>query len=111
MVVSFPFTSTSFETLSANRPAVWHDPLGCYFDTPYAKAGGVTTHSYEDLKKKVIEIKSLEPGTYRNPFQSNSPLMDPFRDGKAIDRFRDLLINGQIPDTARTCGENQNVQV
>lgn len=93
MVVSFPFTSTTFEALSVNKPAVWHDPLGYYRNTPYGNVGGVTTHSYEELKKKVLEIKDMKPGTYKNPIPVNSPLMDPYRDGKAIDRFRDLLVS------------------
>jgi len=91
MVASFSFTSTTFEALSANRPAIWHDPLGCYVNTIYGKAGEVVTHSYNELKTKVLEIKEMNPGNYRNPVSMNSPLMDPYRDGKAIDRFRDLL--------------------
>jgi glycosyltransferase involved in cell wall biosynthesis len=90
MVVSFPFTSTTFEALSANKPAIWHDPFGYYRDTLYGKAGTVVTHSYEELKTKVLEIKK-NPNDYQNPIPMNSPLMDPYRDGKAIDRFRDLL--------------------
>lgn len=95
MVISFPFTSTTFEALSANRPAVWHDPMGFYKDTPYAKAGGVTTHNYDELKAKILEIKSLEPGQYRNPIAADSPLLDPYRDGKAIGRFRELLASAK----------------
>ena len=91
IVVSFPFTSTTFEALSANRPAIWHDPLGYYVNTLYAKVGGVTTHSYETLKAKILEIKEMKSCQYQNPIPKNSPLMDPFRDGKAIERFRKLL--------------------
>jgi len=90
MIVSFPYTSTTFEALSANKPAVWHDPMGFYRNTPYARAGGMTTHSYDELKNKVIEIMSAK-GEYENPLPKDSPLMDPYRDGKAIERFRDLL--------------------
>jgi len=91
MAVSFPFTSTTFEALSANRPAIWHDPLGYYVNTLYGKVGGVTTHSYEALKAKILEIKEMKSCQYQNPIPINSPLMDPFRDGKAIERFRKLL--------------------
>jgi len=93
MVVSFPFTSTTFETLSVNRPAIWHDPLGYYKDTPYGKVGGVTTHGYDELKARVLEIKLMKPSDYQNPIPMNSPLMDLYRDGRAIDRFRDLLVS------------------
>jgi len=93
MVVSFPFTSTTFEALSVNKPAIWHDPMGYYINTPYANVGGVATHGYEELKAKVMEIKKMEPEAYQNPMPVDSPLMDPYRDGKAIDRFRELLIS------------------
>jgi polysaccharide biosynthesis PFTS motif protein len=91
MAVSFPFTSTTFEALSVNRPAIWHDPLGYYVNTLYGKVGGVTTHNYEALKGKILEIKEMKSCQYQNPIPINSPLMDPFRDGKAIERFRKLL--------------------
>ncbi len=91
MVVSFPFTSVTFEALSVNKPAIWHDPMGYYKNTPYGAIGGVTTHSYEELKAMVLGFKRNKPGDYQNPIPENSPLMDPYRDGKAIDRFRELL--------------------
>jgi len=93
LVVSFPFTSTTFESLSANKPAIWHDPLGYYRETIYGRIGEITTHSYDELKTKVFEIKSMKPGMYRSPMPIDSPLMDPYRDGKAIERFRELLIS------------------
>ena len=91
MVASFPFTSTTFEALSANKLAIWHDPMGYYRNTPYGKVGGVMTHNYEELKAKVLEFKKIKPGTCQNPIPKNSPLMDPYMDGKALDRFRELL--------------------
>ncbi len=90
MVVSFPFTSTTFEALSTNKPAVWHDPVGYYRDTLYGRIEGVVTHSYDELKTRILEIKDRR-GDYQNPIPMDSPLMDPYRDGKAIDRFRKLL--------------------
>ena len=94
MTITFPFTSTTFEALSVNKPAIWHDPMGYYRNTLYSKVGEVVTHSYEELKSKVLEIKEMDPMNYRNPIPVDSPLMDPYRDGKAIDRFRDLLVTG-----------------
>ena len=91
MIISSPFSSPTFEFLSVNRPGIWHDSTGNHRDKPYAKLKGVVTHSYEELKIKFLEIKAMKPGEYQNPFPKNSPLMDPYRDGKAIDRFRDLL--------------------
>lgn len=95
LTVSFPFTSTTFEALSAKRPAIWHDPMGYYKNTSYGKAGGVVTHSYDELKAKVLAIKSADKKEYRNPLPTEFQLMDPYCDGKAIDRFRELLISSQ----------------
>ena len=91
LVISFPFTSTTFEALSIKRPAVWHDPIEYYKNTPYGKAEGVMTHGYMELKAKVLEMKKMNPQEYHNPLHPGSPLMDPYCDGKAIDRFRELL--------------------
>jgi len=93
MVASFSFTSTTYEALSANRPAIWHDPLGCYVNTIYGKIKRLTTHNYKEFKQRILEIKSIKEGAYQLPISLGSPLMDPYRDGKAIDRFRDLLIS------------------
>jgi polysaccharide biosynthesis PFTS motif protein len=91
MVVSFPFTSTTFEALCANKPAIWHDPIGYYKNTIYGKVEGLTSHSYEELEAEVIKIKSLGEGTHQYFYSLNPVLMDPYRDGLAIERFRDLL--------------------
>ena len=91
LTVSFPFTSTTFEALTADRPAVWHDPLGYYRDSPYRRAAGALTHGYDELRELVERLRTEAPGRVRSSLPSNSPLFDPFRDGKAIDRFRQLL--------------------
>jgi polysaccharide biosynthesis PFTS motif protein len=93
LVVSFPFTSTTFEALSVNRPAIWHDPMGYYKRTPYGKIAGVTTHDYNELKGKIEEVMRLKPGEYQSPLPLDSTLMDPYRDGSAVDRFLKLLVN------------------
>ncbi len=91
VTVSFPFTSTTFEALSANRAALWHDPLGYYKKMIYAKNGGVMTHNFEELKEKILQIKSSPLPTVSFAWKGNPALMDPYRDGKAIERFRQLL--------------------
>ena len=91
MVVSFPFTGTTFEALSINKPAIWHNPANSCKNTPYGKIEGVMTYNYVELKAEVIKAKETEPGYYKNPIPINSPLIDPYRDRKAIERFRELL--------------------
>jgi len=57
---------------------------------PYGQNEKVTTKGYNELCDCVLEIKA-NPEKHRNPFPKNSPLMDPYRDGKAIQRFQKLL--------------------
>ena len=101
MVVSFPFTSTTFEALSANRPAVWHDPMGLYRDCPNGRVAGAVTFGYDELARAVAEVKR-DPKAWRNPYPAGSPLLDPHRDGRAMDRFRELLTAAQNADTRTT---------
>ncbi len=92
-VISFPFTSTSYEFLSVQRPAIWHDPFGLYKETPFAKVGSLTTHSYNQLAdwvKNVMENKWDNTATLA---EYHSKKLFPFTDGNAIERFRDLLIS------------------
>jgi hypothetical protein len=41
----------------------------------------------------VLAMKEISIQEYHNPLPAEPPLMDPYRDGKAIDRFRELLCN------------------
>ena len=91
MVISFPFTSTTYEALSRRVPAVWHDPLVFYKDTPYGKLGGVMTHGFDELFAEVQRVKSHPPEEFFVRLDRSSNLMDPFQDNKSIDRFRQLL--------------------
>ncbi|MBN2583300.1 MAG: polysaccharide biosynthesis PFTS motif protein [Planctomycetes bacterium] len=94
-VVSFPFTSTTFEALSANRPAIWHDPLDRYRHTFWARAEGVMTHGFDELCRWILHVQASSGEPYSNPIPAGSPLLDPFRDGRAIERFRELLASAQ----------------
>ena len=53
---------------------------------------GATTHSFEELKNKVNMVR-VGAGDIRGIQERLESLgaIDPFRDGKAVDRFRDLL--------------------
>lgn len=91
LVLSFPFTSTTFEALCNNRPAIWHDAAGNYRESIFGKIAGLVTHDYEELKSRVTEIMmKTKQGRDCNDIP-DSPYMDPFHDGRAIERFRDLL--------------------
>ena len=90
-VVSFPFTSTTFEALSRRIPAIWHDPMQCYKDTVYGKLGGVMSHGFDQLWDIVQFVKLYSSEKFFLSLDLSSDLMDPFQDRKSVDRFRQLL--------------------
>jgi polysaccharide biosynthesis PFTS motif protein len=91
LCISFPFTSPTIEALSVDRPALWHDPQGIYRSNIYSEFDHVVTHGYDELKDTVLKHMRNRENRYDNPIPEGHPLIDPFRDGKAIERFRDLL--------------------
>lgn len=93
LVISFPFTSTTYEALSINKPALWHFPGNSCFNSQYEKLEGIVTHSLNDLKS-IIDKCINQKIDYKNILsKSNSEVIDPYRDGYAIDRFRELLLS------------------
>jgi hypothetical protein len=96
-VASFPFTSTTFEAYSIGKPAFWHDPLGCYHESPYSRFPGMLTHGLDEL---IRETNRLRGNSSRNRAQipPDSPMMDPYLDGKAIGRFIRLLAEDQAEE-------------
>jgi hypothetical protein len=91
LCISFPFTSPTIEALSVGHPAIWHDPQSLYRNTVYSEFENIVTHGYDELKETVLMYIKSGRKNYRNPIPEGHPLMDPFRDGKAIERFRELL--------------------
>ncbi|MBF0343543.1 MAG: polysaccharide biosynthesis PFTS motif protein [Nitrospirae bacterium] len=92
VTISCPFTSPTNEALSINQPAIWHDALGMYRKSVWGRIGGVMTHSYEELRAFLHQLMT-SPKRYINPVPEGFPYIDPYRDGKAVDRFREILIN------------------
>lgn len=89
MVISFPFTSSTFEALSCRKKAIWHDPMDFYRETVYGQMSGMMTHGFEDLVRAFEEFRSHRQDEFF--LDVRSPALEPFTDGKAIDRFRALL--------------------
>ncbi|MCR4336250.1 MAG: polysaccharide biosynthesis PFTS motif protein, partial [Candidatus Omnitrophica bacterium] len=92
LTVSFPFTSTTFEALSMNKFGLWHDPCDLYRNSMYGRTGELTTHGYAQLKNKIAEIKDKGTKNLDDIFYANPELFDPYHDGKALERFQDLLL-------------------
>jgi polysaccharide biosynthesis PFTS motif protein len=86
LVISFPFTSTSLEALSAHRRAVWHDPLAFYKRSVYSDR--LVTHGWEELR---VLVDCLLRGEDLSLAEADTKMMDPYCDGRAVERFRKLL--------------------
>lgn len=81
-VVSFPYTSTSFEALSVNKAAVYFDPTGFTKGTPYERLGSFVLHTESEL----LHWVQTEP-----PSPVDLHGLDMLRGSEALNRFRRLL--------------------
>lgn len=95
LTISFPFTSTTFEALSAGNRAIWHDASCKHTDTFYSSIPGVITHGYEKLLKRVEELLfKISKNEYVEYLNENiKHNVESYLDGKAITRFKALLKN------------------
>lgn len=90
LVISFPFTSTSLEALSAHRRAIWHDPLAFYRRNIYDDR--LVTHGWNELQDLVVRLLRGEELSFG---EAESKVRDPYSDGHATNRFRRLLLQSE----------------
>ncbi|MBF0216895.1 MAG: polysaccharide biosynthesis PFTS motif protein [Candidatus Omnitrophica bacterium] len=95
LVISFPFSSPTFEALSAGKRGIWHDPLGVFGDSPYAEIEDLVSSGYEELKSITKSLLwEISDSVYKVYLREKiRGKVESFLDGRAIDRFRDLLSN------------------
>lgn len=95
LTISFPFTSPTFEALSARRKALFYDASDKFRDTFYDKIPGLVCHSYEGLFNRVKELLFDVDYVAYNEFLDEfiKGKVEPYLDCNAITRFRELLIN------------------
>ena len=95
LTVSFPFTSTTFEALSARKKALYYDASGKFKGTFYDNIPGLVCHDYITLRNKVndllFNISDEEYNIYLD--QNIKGKLENYLDEKAISRFRALLTN------------------
>lgn len=96
LVISAAFTSTTAEALGAKIKAIYYDPAGYYVGDGYLlnKYPNFVAHSYEELKKLInywlYEVTDDEFENFLNTYVKDE--IDPYLDGKAISRLRQLLL-------------------
>jgi len=97
MMISFPFTSTSFEALSARKRAIWYDAAGKFRDTFFAAIPGLVCHDYKELFERSNDLlfKTGEDDYNRYLDSQIKGRVELYLDCKAITRIRRLL-NGSL---------------
>ncbi len=93
LVINFPFTSTAIEAMSSRIKAIYYDPTDKYKGTYYDNIPKLVMHSYDELKARVQELLYRTSDNEYNDYLENYVKgdMEPFLDGSAITRFRELL--------------------
>jgi polysaccharide biosynthesis PFTS motif protein len=93
LTISFPFTSTTFEALSAARKALYFDAADKFKGALFDRIPGMVCHSYEELKKRAEALLFSVDNAGFSAWLDNSVRgkMEGYLDGRALDRFRELL--------------------
>lgn len=96
LTISFPFTSTTFEALSARKKALYYDASNKFRNTYYDKIPGLVCHNYDELHGRVKELLfAVSKDEYDAYLENNiKNKVETYLDGKAISRFRRLLTAG-----------------
>lgn len=97
LTISFPFTSTTFEALSARKKAVYYDVAGEFRGTFYDNVKGLVCHSFDELLKRTKELlfEIDEPAYNKYLDEFVKIRIEPYLDGNALTRFRELLTNSK----------------
>ncbi len=98
LVISFPFTSASVEALGARKKAVYYDAPDKFRGSFYDRIPGLVCHSYKELFNRVDEllfkVDKEEYDAYLD--ETVKGKIGPYLDGKALTRFRELLVNQNV---------------
>lgn len=93
LTITCAFSSSTVEALCARKKAIFFDPSNRWRATHYDKIPDFVAHNYEELKcliqKWLYETSEEEYNDYLDTYVKGK--IDPYLDGKAITRFRQLL--------------------
>lgn len=105
LTISFPFTSTSLEALSARKKAIWYDASNKFRNTYYDSVPGLVCHDYGELVRRVEELLYKTSDEAYNDYLNRyiKGRLEDYLDGKAISRFRKLLTdNADLTNLRKT---------
>jgi polysaccharide biosynthesis PFTS motif protein len=93
LTISFPFTSTTFEALSAARKALYFDAADKFRGALFDRIPGLVCHNYEELKSRAAELLFAADNGRFSAYLDNyvRGKLEGYLDGRALDRFRELL--------------------
>jgi polysaccharide biosynthesis PFTS motif protein len=95
LVITYAFSSSTVEALSCRKKAIFYDPAGTLGgDYYYNTIPGLVCHGYDELDARATALLySIDEKQY-NQYLDEKMLfsIEDYLDGKALDRFRDLLI-------------------
>jgi polysaccharide biosynthesis PFTS motif protein len=92
ITISMPFTSTTFEAVSALRKAIYYDPDGRFADTYYYGIPGLVCRDSDGLPERVrhlLEMSGEEYARYINEHVRGK--IEDYMDCRAITRLREHL--------------------
>lgn len=97
LTISFPFTSTTFEALSARKKALYYDASNKFRGTFYDGIDSLVCHNYDELCKRTKELLfEIDEPTYNSYLdRSVQGKVEPYLDGNALARFRELLTDSK----------------
>lgn len=91
-IVSFPFTSTTFEALAAGRRALWFDATDKFRGTFFDAVPGLVCHDDAALERRVAELLALPDESWKTFIDERvRGAIEPYCDGRALTRWRELL--------------------
>jgi hypothetical protein len=99
LVLCYPFTSTGIEALASHVMALYYDPTAKFRKTFYTQIPGLVAHDYAALQQRMRDILfQMSPDDVNRFFATYvKGDLEPYMDGKAISRFRNLLTDPSSP--------------
>jgi len=94
LTVTYAFSSSTIEALSARKKAIFYHPTVRFRKYHYDNIPGLVVHGYDELKEMVHRLAyDTEDAEYDRYLNSEIlGRVDEHLDGKALERFRELLI-------------------
>lgn len=91
-VVSFPFTSVTYEALCAGIKSVYYDPAGKFRETYYDQFPGLVLHGYGELRNGLNKLLEQSSHEFLGPVARSEPSpRDLCLRKDAISQFQGLL--------------------